>query len=440
MSLLITNTASVVTPVGTTARSGPRQGELAIWPRAVVRSEGPRIVFVGDAHQHDRLFPKAEQVLDAQGGCVIPGFVDAHTHLPFAGYREDEFDRRLAGESYAQIAAAGGGIVKTVAATRAAPEEELLSLTLERLYRQLLWGTTTTEAKSGYGLDVDNELKQLRVLRRAALLQPVEILPTAMPAHEVPPEWRQDPEGYVQLILGEIYPAIARQGLAQAVDVFCERGVFSPEQTERLLAPAAAYGWRIHLHADELSPLGGAELAARLGAASASHVLHVSPQGMEALARAGVVAVLLPGVSFFLRERYAPARALVSAGVPVALASDCNPGSSHTESMPAIMQLACLNAGLRSEEALTAATLNAAAALGLAHRLGSVEPGKQADLVVLSAPNAQHLVYHFGVNLVRHVVKAGQVVVINGHPVNGQLHRPRAACAVPPPTRRSSAQ
>lgn len=387
---------------------------MAVLPKAVVRIEGERIAFVGSEEEHNRLFPPPDAVLDAEGGCVIPGFVDPHTHLPFAGFREDEFDRRLAGESYAQIAERGGGIVKTVAATRAASEEELLQLTLKRLRRQLLHGTTTTEAKSGYGLDVATELKQLRVLGRAQNLQPVEILPTAMPAHEVPSEWRPNSDDYVNFVLAEIYPAIAAQGIAVGVDVFCEQGVFSPEQTRKLLAPAKLYGWRTHLHADELSPLGGAQLAAELGVASASHLLHVTPQGIQALRQAGVVAVVLPGVSFFLKERFAPARELVAAGVPVAVATDCNPGSSHTESMSTVIQLACLGAGLSSSEALTAATLNAAAVLGLADRLGSAEVGKQADLVVLDAPHPRHLVYHFGVNLVRHVVKKGKPVVVEG--------------------------
>lgn len=379
-----------------------------------MRCEGESIVFVGDAAEHDRLFAPAETTLDAGGGTIIPGFVDPHTHLPFAGYRETEFDRRMAGESYAEIAASGGGIVATVAATRATGEDELLALTLARLDRQLLHGTTTTEAKSGYGLALEPELKQLRVLRRAAAGHLVEIAATAMPAHEVPPEWRHHPDGYVHHVVEEIYPAIAAAGLAEAVDVFCETGVFSPHQTRRLLAGAPRYGWRIHLHADELSPLGGAELAAEIGAASASHLLHVSPGGLNALANAGVVAVILPGVSFFLRERFAPVRQMVEAGVPVALASDCNPGSSHTESMSMIMALACLGAGLSTDEALTAATLNAAAALGRAHRIGSLEVGKQADLVVLDAPSHAHLVYHFGVNLVRHVVKAGRLAVCDG--------------------------
>lgn len=412
--MLVRGAAMLATPRGGGAIAGSQQGDLLLIPGGVVRCEGATIVFVGDEAEHDRRFGAAEETVEAHGGTIIPGFVDAHTHLPFAGYREDEFDRRLAGESYAEIAASGGGIVATVAATRAASEDELVRLTLARLDRQLLHGTTTTEAKSGYGLALDDELKQLRALRRAAAVHPVEVAATAMPAHEVPPEWRHDPDGYVRLVVAEIYPAIAAAGLAEAVDVFCERGVFSPVQTRLLLADAPRYGWRIHLHADELTPLGGAELAAELGATSASHLLHVSPAGRRALAEAGVVAVVLPGVSFFLRERFAPARQLVAEGVPVALATDCNPGSSHTESMPMIMALACLGAGLSAAEALTAATLNAAAALGRAHRVGSLEVGKQADLVVLDAPSSAHLVYHFGVNLVRHVVKKGRLVVRDG--------------------------
>ena len=404
----------MATPRGNHALAGPAQGAIELSPDAVVRCEGSNIVFVGKRREHDRHFQPPDKILEAAGGTVLPGFVDPHTHLPFAGYREGEFDRRLAGESYAQIAASGGGIVATVAATRNATSGELLGLTLRRLDRQLLCGTTTTEAKSGYGLDLETELKQLRVLKEAGQRHPVEIVPTAMPGHEVPPEWRHDPDGYVDVVVREIYPAIADEHLAEQVDVFCERGVFTPDQTRRLLVDAKRFGWRIHLHADELCDLGGAALAAEIGAAAASHLLHASREGIAAMAHAGVIAVALPGVSFFLRDRFAPVRDLVKAGVPVAVATDCNPGSSHTESIPAMIALACLGAGLSSEEALVAATLNAAAALGRADRRGSVEAGKQADLVVLDAPSPKHLVYHFGVNLVRHVVKAGEIVVRDG--------------------------
>lgn len=404
----------MATPRGTQALAGPKQGSIELFTDAVVRCEGPDVVFVGKRREHDRRFQRPDEILEAADGTLIPGFVDAHTHLPFAGYREGEFDRRLTGESYAQIAASGGGIVATVAATRRAMSSELLRLTLHRLDRQLLSGTTTTEAKSGYGLDLETELKQLQVLKEAGRRHPVEIVPTAMPAHEVPLEWRHDPDGYVDVVVHEIYPAIAAGHLAEQVDVFCELGVFTPDQTRRLLADARHLGWRIHLHADELCDLGGAALAAETGATAASHLLHTSQEGIRAMAQAGVIAIVLPGVSFFLRDRFAPVRDLVNAGVPVAVATDCNPGSSHTESMPAVIALACLGAGLSSEEALVAATLNAAAALGRADRLGSVEVGKQADLVVLDAPSPKHLVYHFGVNLVRHVVKAGEIVVRDG--------------------------
>lgn len=413
-SLLIEGAAVVATPRGNHALAGPEQGAIQLIPDAVVRCEGSDVVFVGKRREHDRRFQRPNEILEAADGTVIPGFVDPHTHLPFAGYREGEFDRRLAGESYAQIAASGGGIVSTVAATRRASFTELLQLTLRRLDRQLLCGTTTTEAKSGYGLELEAELKQLRVLEQAGERHPVEVVPTAMPAHEVPVEWRHDADGYVNVVVREIYPAIAAERLAEQVDVFCERGVFTPDQTRRLLADATHLGWRIHLHADELCDLGGAALAAETGAAAASHLLYASREGIAAMARAGVIAIALPGVSFFLRDRFAPVRELVKAGVPVAVATDCNPGSSHTESMSAVVALACLGAGLSSEEALVAATLNAAAALGRADRLGSVEVGKQADLVVLDAPSPKHLAYHFGVNLVRHVVKAGKVVVRSG--------------------------
>ena len=414
MTLLIRGASQVATPTGHGARRGTELGRVELLPEAVVRCDGGRISFVGDPEEHDRRFPEPDAVLDAGGGCVLPGFVDPHTHPAWAGSREDEFNRRLRGETYMDIARAGGGINATVRATRAAGHDQLLAATLDRLDTFLEHGTTTIEAKSGYGLDLPTELRLLEVIRDADRLHPVDLHPTCLAAHEVPPEHRDDPERWVQRLIDQVHPAIASSGLAEAVDVFCEQGVFDLSQTRRLLADAPRYGWRIHLHADELSPLGGAELAVELGALSADHLVHVSQAGILALAASDTVAVLLPGTSFFLRSSYAPARAMVEAGCAVAVATDCNPGSSPTQSMPVILALACLGMGLTIEEAVTAATLNAAAAIGRADEIGSLEVGKRADLVVLGAPTYHHLVYHYGVNQVRHVVKDGRVVVRDG--------------------------
>jgi imidazolonepropionase len=411
MSLLIRGGRQVATPIGSSARRGPGLGELRVLADAVVRCDDGRIAFVGDESEHDRRFDPPDEVLDAWGSCLLPGFVDPHTHPVWAGSREDEFNRRLRGETYMEIARAGGGINATVRATRAATREQLLVGTLGRLDTFLLHGTTTAEAKSGYGLDLETELRMLEVIRLADDCHPVELIPTCLAAHEVPPEHRDDPEAFVRRLIDEIHPEISQRDLARAVDVFCEEGVFDLDQTRRLLADAAELGWRIHLHADELTPLGGAELAVELGALSADHLVHVTEAGIRALAASDTVAVLLPGTSFFLRSAYAPAREMVEAGCVVALATDCNPGSSPTESMPTILALACLQLGLTVEEAITAATLNAAAALDRAADLGSLEEGKRADVVVLAAPSYHHLVYHYGVNPVRHVVKDGRVVV-----------------------------
>jgi imidazolonepropionase len=414
VSLLIRGAHQVVTPSGNSARRGTALADIHVHDRGVVRCDDGRISFVGRESEHDRLFGPAERVLDAGGGCVLPGFVDPHTHPVWAGSREDEFDRRLGGETYMEIARSGGGINATVRATRTATFDELLEQTMNRLDTFLLHGTTTLEAKSGYGLELATEIRMLEVIAEAHRRHPIDLHPTCLAAHEVPPEHRDDPERWIEELVAEIHPEIARRGLAEAVDVFCEEGVFSLDQTRRLLADAPDHGWHIHLHADELTPLGGAELAVELGALSADHLLCVTPEGVKALANSDTVSVLLPGTAFFLRAEWAPARELIDAGCAVALATDCNPGSSPTESMPMILALACLGMGMGVAEALSAATLNAAAAIGRAGELGSLEPGKRADAVVLGAPTHHHLVYNFGVNPVRHVVKNGEVVVLEG--------------------------
>jgi imidazolonepropionase len=410
--LLIHGLGELATPLGSSPRRGGEQRQVRRLPDAEVLCRDGRIAFAGTAAERRRQLgelPDAER-LDGRGGTLVPGFVDPHTHLPWAGSREDEFAARLAGRSYQEIAAAGGGILSTVAATRRASEEELVAAVGRRLNLMLAWGTTTAEAKSGYGLSLDGELKQLRAIRRAAESHAVDLVPTLLGAHEVPAEWRHDRAGFLDLVCGEIIPAAAEAGLARFCDVFCERGVFDAAESRRVLLAGARHGLAPRLHADEFVDSGGAALAGELGALSADHLIAVSDEGIEALARAGVVAVLLPGTSFFLmKHRYAPARRLIEAGVPVALATDCNPGSSHTESMPMVVVLAVFELGMSVEESLTAATLNAACSLGLGHEIGSIEVGKRADLVLLGLPNLLHLAYHYGINPVAAVIKAGRL-------------------------------
>jgi len=416
--LLIENLAEIATPEGAAALAGGEQGRVRRIRDGEILCDNGRLLFVGSREQRLATLGELPGVerLDGRGGTAVPGFVDAHTHLPWAGSREMEFAQRLAGRSYQEIAAAGGGILSTVRSTRAADGDELLALMLRRLEWMLACGTTTAEAKSGYGLSLADESKQLETIARAGRLQPVELVPTLLAAHEVPPEYRADRDRYVDLVCAEIVPAVAGRGLARFCDVFCERGVFSAAESRRVLEAGRAHGLEPRLHADEFADSGGAELAAELGACSADHLMAVSERGVEALAAARVTAILLPGTSFFLAKRvFAPARRLIAASVPVALASDCNPGSSYTESLPTIAQLAVFELGLTIEEALVGLTLNAAATLGLAAEIGSLEPGKRADVVVLDAPNLLHLAYHYGVNPVRSVVKAGLEVYRAGN-------------------------
>lgn len=411
--LLVTGLAEVATPLGSAALSGSDQGRVRRIPEGEVLIRDGRIAFVGPAEERRATLGELPGVarLDGAGGTAVPGFVDAHTHLPWAGSREEEFLERMAGRPYQEIAAAGGGILSTVRSTRAADGGTILSAMLKRLDWMLGCGTTTAEAKSGYGLTLPDERKQLEAIRAAAARQPIELVPTLLAAHETPPEHREDRARWVEIICEEIVPDVAASGLARYCDVFCEKGVFTAEESRRVLVAGREHGLVPRLHADEFADSGGAELAAELGAASADHLMAVSEAGIEALARSRVPALLLPGTSFFLRKHvYAPARRLVEAGVPVALATDCNPGSSHTESLPTIAQLAVIELGLSIEETLVGVTLNAAATLGLAGELGTLEVGKRADLVVLDAPNLLHLAYHYGVNPVRSVVKGGREV------------------------------
>jgi imidazolonepropionase len=433
--LAIVDAAELVTLAGDAPRRGAAQGDLGVLERGCLAAKDGRIVFIGDEREYRRQvrLERSGVEIDATGRTVLPGFVDPHTHLPFAGSREREFEERLRGSSYEAIAARGGGILSTVEATRKASYDALIEMGKGRLNRMLLHGTTTAEAKSGYGLTLEDEIKQLRVVRALDAIHPVDLVPTFLGAHAVPPERRREREAYVREIVDRMIPEVSREGLARFCDVFVDDIAFTIEEAERVLTKAARHGLGLRVHADQLRDGGGAALAARLGAASADHLEHAGEKGIRALAASGTDAVLLPGAAFFM-GRGAPGlgRRLVDAGVAVALATDFNPGTCPTEAMSAILPLACMEGGLSPAEAIVASTLNAAHSLGLAGRVGSLEPGKEADVQVLDVPNHLHLVYHFGVNHCRTVVKRGRVVVEDGAiagtapgtPGNGATDRP----------------
>lgn len=441
IDLLVIGAGELATVAGGSARPLLREALGAIQPianGAVAISSG-QIVDVGTT---DEVLARVQtgpgtRIIDAGGRAVIPGFVDAHTHLLFGGSREDEFAMRLQGATYQEIAARGGGIMSTVRATREATQDELVAEGLRRLDALLLTGTTTVEIKSGYGLAIDHELKQLRAIRHLAARHPTDIAPTFMGAHEIPQEYREARDEYIRIICEEMLPQVVENGqddidpvellervvgrplgaertsrLAWFCDVFTEKGVFTVDESRRILLAAKAHGLTPKVHADELSQLGGAELAAEVGAISADHLLFASEEGLKRMAQRGTVGVCLPGTAFCLMNvPYANARRMVELGCAVAIASDFNPGSCPTYSMPFIITLACTYMKLSPSEALAAATINAAHAIGMADRVGSIEVGKQADLVILDAPNHRHIPYRLGVGLVQTVIKKGRVLV-----------------------------
>jgi imidazolonepropionase len=373
----------------------------------VVRDE--RIEWMGPDAELPPLPPDALQI-DVTGKVVLPGLIDSHTHLIFAGDRAEEFEERLRGASYQEISARGGGIMSTVRTVRQRSRAELRALARPRLERMLRCGVTTVEVKSGYGLTPADERKCLEVVAELNAEGPLELAPTFLGAHAVPAEYRDHRDEYIGLVMDEMLPEVARCRLAECCDVFCETGVFGLEESERILLRARELGLRLKLHADELTPLGGAELAARLGALSADHLLCVTDAGIDALAASETVATLLPGTAFFLGVPYAPARRLIERGAAVALASDCNPGTCPTENLPLVGAMACTQMGMLPGEVVTALTLNAAAALGRSERVGSLTVGKQADLAVFSVPDYRQLFYHFGVSHVWCVFKRGRMV------------------------------
>ncbi len=355
-------------------------------------------------------YPDAEKI-DGKNYLALPGFVDPHTHPVFCKTREEEFEMRIQGKTYEEIAAAGGGILNSVRAFRQTSFEEIAKLTYHRIQKFLEYGTTTIEAKSGYGLSLEDELKALRILRKLSQLIPISIVPTFLGAHEIPDEYRNHRKKYIDILIKEMIPAVAEEKLAVFCDVFCEKDVFTVEESERILLTAKAHGLIPKLHADELHYTGGAELAAKVKAISADHLLMISDKGIAKMKEAGVIPVLLPGTAFFLGKKdYAPARKMIESELPVALATDFNPGSSMTQNMQLILSIASINMKMVPAEVLGAATINSARAIGMEKEVGSIEVGKKADIILLDVPDYNYLPYHYGINHVKMVVRHGQIV------------------------------
>ena len=433
VDLIVRGASRLATPEGASPRGGPDLGRVREVQRPAVAIQAGRVAAVGPEEEVLAAHAAAREVV-LDGGLLIPGLVDAHTHPVFAGTREREFEMRVAGRTYLEIAAAGGGILSSLAGVREASREELVALLLARLDRFLELGTTTVEAKTGYGLTPADELKCLEAIAEADRLHAVELVPTFLGAHDFPPEYQGDRAGYVELIVQEMLPRVAERGLAEYADVFTESHTFGLDDTRRIARRARELGLGLRLHVDQLTPLGGAELAAELGAASADHLERVSERGVEALAAAGVIPVLCPLVPLYIRDPHeAPARRMVEAGLAPALATDFNPGSCYVQSLFEVLSWAALRYGFSAREALTAATLNAACSLGRGDRLGSLEVGKQADLLALDLPSAEHLTYELGRNPVVLVVKRGRVVCERVPPCRGRVQPHPADRNEPPP-------
>jgi imidazolonepropionase len=410
--LLIVNANELVTLEGNNQkpRTGKEMLDLGIMRNGALAVKDGTIAAVGSMSEITKVY-KAENIVNANGKTVLPGFIDPHTHLVFAGSREDEFQMRVEGAPYMEILDAGGGILKTVKETRRASVEKLVENGTETLNIMLEYGTTTVEAKSGYGLTTKDELKILEAIQRLNEMHTVDLVPTFLGAHAIPPEFSNSPEDYVSLIISDMIPKVAGKGLAEFCDVFCERGVFTLDQARRILVAGKNSGLKPRIHADEFNLLGGTELAASVGAVSADHMLFSSDKGIKAMADKGVLATLLPAAAFSLMSgRYADARKMINSGVPVALGTDFNP-SCWVENQQLVIAFACHFMKLTPAEAITAATINAAHAVCRAGEVGSLEVGKKADIVVVDVPNHKFLGYRFGVNLVDKVIKNGRLVV-----------------------------
>ena len=419
VDLLITNASELVTLQGWSQKPalGVQMRDLGIVRKWSIAIHNGKMFAIGKASEIERNF-SGKECMDATGEVVMPGFVDPHTHLVFAGSREDEFEMRIEGASYMEILQKGGGILNTVRETRNASEEQLVENCKKTLDVMLEHGTTTVEAKSGYGLTLKDEIKCLKVIQRLNKEHPVAVVSTFLGAHTIPPEYERNADEYVKLIIDEMIPAVANQKLAEFCDVFCEKGVFNKDQSRQILLHGKKYGLKPKLHADEMTPFRGAELAAEVEAVSAEHLLFASNTGLKAIAEKQVVAVLLPAAAFSLMiGKYANARKMIEISVAVALGTDFNP-SCWVENQQNIIALACRQMRMTPAEAITATTINAAHAINRAHEVGSLEPGKKADVVILNVPNHKFLGYRFGANLVDKVIKEGKLVVDQGKHIN----------------------
>lgn len=419
MTILIKNANEVITLKGNA--QGPRtkeqMREIAVVENGSVLIEEERIIAVGAFEQLAVDFPdlvKKADTIDASGKIVMPGLVDCHTHLVHGGTREQEFNMRLNGSTYMEIMNAGGGIHATTKRTRETSYDDLYDKTMQHLDVFLKHGVTTVEAKSGYGLDWETEKKQLEVTKKLQATHDIDVVSTFMGAHAVPHDYKGREDEFVDVVIHDMLPKVADLKLAEFNDVFCEKGVFTPEQSQRILEAGKALGLAPKIHADEIEPYKGAELAAQVGAISAEHLLVASDEGIQRMAEAGTIAVLLPGTAFFLRAPFARGRLMIDEGVPVAISTDFNPGSSPTLSLPFIMNLACMHMGMTLEEVLTATTINAAYALNRGEQIGSLEADKQADVIILDVANYKQLQYFYGMNHTNTVIKNGRIVVRDG--------------------------
>jgi len=413
-TLLIKDIGQLITMDGPAPRLGDRMKDLGLIEAGAVALAGEEVLAVGKSEDVEGHVDLAEgcHVIDAEKGVVTPGLIDPHTHPVFSKTRENEFEMRVQGKTYMEIASAGGGIRASVRDLRNTDRETLASKTKKRLDTLLSFGVTTAEAKSGYGLSTESEIKSLEIIRDLNETHKIDLIPTFLGAHEVPDEYRDKRDAYIKLLTDEMIPRVAKENLAEFCDIFCEEGVFNIEESRTIMTAAKKHGLRLKFHADELASSGGAELAAELGAVSADHIVHASNAGIRAMAKAGTVAVLLPGTCFSLNTgHYARARDMIEAGVAVALSTDCNPGSSFTESLPLMVTLAALNYRMTAAEAISAITVNAACAVDRCGKMGQLVAGLPGDLVVWKMNDYRELPYHYGVNLVKNVVKNGKVVI-----------------------------